>query len=86
MPEYTGICRNIPEYTGIYLNLPEWLLFYISPYQHLFRKFVSPFYLDTWLLISTSTGDRGYSLKEHEASFLEETKPDFYSSILFVLD
>ena len=52
MSGYVWVCLNLPEYEWICLNLPEWLLFYISPF--VLQSF---FYLNTWILIWTSTGD-----------------------------
>ena len=56
--DYVWICLNIPEYAGICVNMPKsaWMTFvlYYPIYSFVLQ---SPFYLNTWLLIWTSTGD-----------------------------
>ena len=56
--DYAWICLNISEYAGICVNMPKsaWMAFvlYYPIYSFVLQ---SPFYLNTWLLIWTSTGD-----------------------------
>ena len=62
------ICVNMPEYAWICLNLPGWLSFTFCISAFILE---SLFYLNTYLLIWTSKGIRGYNLKEHETVFLK---------------